>query len=67
MTLFEPRRPREPKGKGGKSIVGIWATQEEQAVVKQLAAERGHATVADYFRSLIRDDIARNGEPSGYA
>jgi hypothetical protein len=66
VTLFEPRRPREPKGRGGKSIVGIWATQDEQAMVKALSAARGHATVADYFRALIRDDIDRNGAPDGH-
>jgi len=63
-AMFEPRRPREPKGKGGKTLVGFWATQEEQAVVKRLAADRGHTAVADYFRALIRDDLAQKGEPS---
>lgn len=68
MGLFEPRRPpREPKGKGGKSIVGFWATQEEQQVVKALSVDRGFAAVSDYFRALIRDDIARNGDPGGHS
>lgn len=62
MGLFEPRR-YEAKGKGGKALIGFWATREEQRIVKLLAAERGHTAVADYFRTLIRDDIEENGEP----
>lgn len=63
MGLFEPRKAREHKGKGGKQIVGFWATQEEHRLVRALAEERGHQFIADYFRTLIRDDITRNGDP----
>ena len=63
VGLFEPRRPKEAKGRGGKALVGVWATQDEQQLVKALASDRGYTSVADYFRSLIREDLDRNGTP----
>lgn len=54
--MFEPR---ERKGTGGKSLVGLWATQVEQAEVKRMARAGGHSSVADYFRCLIREDMRR--------
>lgn len=62
MGLFEPRN-REPKGKGGKVLVGFWATRDEHSKIRVLAADRGHSNVADYFRTLIRDDLRENGDP----
>jgi hypothetical protein len=41
----------------------VWATQDEQQLVKALASDRGYTSVADYFRSLIREDLDRNGTP----
>lgn len=54
--VFEPR---EKKGAGGKSLVGLWATRAEQQEVKKMAIAGGHSSVADYFRCLIREDRAR--------
>lgn len=54
--MFEPR---EKKGAGGKSLVGLWATTAEQQEVKRMARAGGHSSVADYFRCLIREDMNR--------
>lgn len=65
MNMFKPRRPAEPKGRGGKTMVGIWATREEHAVIRRLAQDRGHRYTSDYLRQLIHDDIEANGAPDG--